>query len=202
MSLSLREALADYKPALPNGQARVLVVDDEPMVLSVLQETLAREGYKVTTAPSGAEALQIVKKEPPFSLVLTDERMPQLSGLDFLAQVKDIQPDATRILMTGVLELEIIINAINNGEIFRFVSKPWQPEELLVTIKNGVQRHDLLTRNAELHQEAIAMNSKLSELNRALEREVAREADQNRQLAALNHSLERKLHHSVDGDRS
>src|SRR5438477_3065244 len=124
--------------------------------------------------------------------------MPQLSGLDFLAQAKSIQPDATRVLMTGVLELDIVIKSINSGEIFRFVIKPWLREELLVTIKNGVQRHELITRNAELHRTTVAMNAELGALNQSLERRVAREAEQNRQLAALNHALERNLHRSVE----
>jgi response regulator RpfG family c-di-GMP phosphodiesterase len=124
--------------------------------------------------------------------------MPELSGLDFLAQVKNIQPEATRILMTGVLELDTIINSINTGEIFRFVIKPWLRPELVVTIKNGVQRYELITRNAELYRTTVAMNEELAGLNRSLEQRVAREAEQNRQLAALNHALERNLHRSVE----
>src|SRR5436305_10110051 len=99
--------------------------------------------------------------------------------------------------MTGVLELDTVIKAINSGEIYRFVIKPWLREELLVTIQNGVQRHDLIVRNAELHRTTVAMNQKLGELNHSLEEKVARDAEQNRQLAALNHALERNLHRSV-----
>src|SRR5258708_1642504 len=103
--------------------ARLLVVDDELLVLTALREMLSHEGYQVVAASSAAEALEFVQKEPPFALVLTDQRMPGMSGLDFLAQVKKLQPEATRILMTGVLELNTILDAINSGEIFRFIVK-------------------------------------------------------------------------------
>jgi response regulator RpfG family c-di-GMP phosphodiesterase len=178
--------------------ARLLIVDDEPLVLAVLRETLSREGYQVVVTSNAVEALDLIRKEPPFALILTDQRMPQVTGLEFLAQAKEIQPEATRILMTGVLELNTVVDAINRGEIYRFVIKPWLREELLVTIKNGVQRHELITRNAELHRATAAMNAQLAELNRSLEDRVAREAEHGRQLAALNHALERNLHRSVE----
>jgi len=178
--------------------ARLLIVDDEPLVLTALSEMLSREGYQVVSASSAVEAVDLVTKEPPFALVLTDQRMPGMTGLELLAEVKKIQPEATRILMTGVLELSTILDAINSGEIFRFIVKPWLREELLVTIKNGVGRHDLISRNAELHRTTVAMNAKLAELNQSLEERVARETEQNRQLAALNHALERNLHRSIE----
>jgi len=177
---------------------RILIIDDEPLMLGVLRETLAREGYHIVVASGGAEALDLLQKEPPFALVLTDQRMPQVTGLELLARVKEIQPDATRVLMTGVLEMSTVLEAINRGEIFRFVVKPWLREELLVAIKNGVHRHELITHNAELHRATVAMNSKLAELNASLEERVAREAEQNRHLDALNHALERNLHRSVE----
>ena len=177
--------------------ARLLILDDEPTVLTILRETLSREGYHVVTASTPPEALRLVE-EQTFSLILTDQRMPQMTGLEFLGRVKEIQPEATRVLMTGVLELNTIIDSINSGEIFRFVVKPWLREELLVTIKNGVQRSELIMRNAELYRTTVAMNEKLAELNRSLEERVVRESEQNRQLAALNHALERNLHRSVE----
>jgi len=177
--------------------ARILIVDDEPLVLAALRETLSREGYQIVAAPDAASALAVVRNET-FALVLTDQRMPRMTGLEFLAQAKNIQPEATRILMTGVLELNTVVESINSGEIFRFIVKPWLREELLVTVKNGIQRHELITRNAELHRDAVAMNARLAELNHSLEEQVAREARQNRQLAELNHALEQNLHRSVE----
>src|SRR5437588_13129334 len=113
--------------------ARLLVVDDDPSIGDMLQATLSRQGYQVVASVNPVEALTFVQNEP-FALVLTDQCMPQMSGLKFLGQVKNMQPEATRILMTGVLELSTIVDSINNGEIFRFIVKPWLREELLVTI--------------------------------------------------------------------
>ena len=175
-----------------------MIVDDEPVVLIALSQMLSREGYQVVAASSAVEAVDRVTKEPAFALVLTDQRMPGMSGLELLAEVKKIQPEATRILMTGVLELNTILDAINSGEIFRFIVKPWLREELLVTIKNGVGRYDLITRNTELHRTTVAMNAKLTELNQSLEERVDRETEQNRQLETLNHALERNLHRSIE----
>src|SRR5438105_1016723 len=177
--------------------ARILIVDDEELVLATLSQTLLRENYQVVAASDAATALALVQKET-FALVLTDQRMPQTSGLELLGEVKKIQPEATRILMTGVLDLDTIIDCINSGEIFRFIVKPWMREELLVTIKNGIQRYELIKHNAELHRSTVAMNARLEELNRTLEAQVRRETQQNLELAALNHALEQNLHRSVE----
>src|SRR6202043_2601755 len=105
----------------------------------------------------------------PVSVVITDQQMPMVTGLEFLAQVKQIQPDATRILITAVLNLSTVIEAINKGEIYRFVVKPWLREELLATVKNAVQRHELISKNSKLNAETREMNEKLTLLNRTLE---------------------------------
>ncbi len=176
---------------------RILVVDDEEVIALGLRETLAREGYQVTTACSAVAALDLLRRDS-FTLVLTDQRMPDLTGLELLAQAKQIQPEATRILMTGVLDLNTVIEAINQGEIYRFIVKPWLREELLVTVRNGVQRHELIRRNGELQRTTQAMNEQLAGLNQSLAQQVAREADQNRQLADLNLALEQNLQRSVE----
>src|SRR5262245_14108358 len=88
----------------------ILLVDDEEVVLSSLRDTLMAEGYRVTTAPNAMQGLARLR-ERAYSVVVTDQRMPMLTGLDFLAQVREIQPDATRILITAVLSLDVVINA-------------------------------------------------------------------------------------------
>ncbi|MEY2410808.1 MAG: hypothetical protein QOF48_3478, partial [Verrucomicrobiota bacterium] len=107
-----------------NKLHHILVVDDEEIVLAALRETLTREGYRVATALSAHEALGLLE-EHAFSVVLTDQQMPKLTGLEFLGQVKQRQPDATRILITGALSLATVIDSINKGEIYRFIVKPW-----------------------------------------------------------------------------
>src|SRR5882672_7313487 len=180
-----------------NGLHHVLVVDDEEVVLVALRDTLTREGYHITTATNGVEALARLKDQV-FSVVITDQQMPKLTGLEFLSQVKELQPDATRILITAVLNLSTVIDSINKGEIFRFIVKPWLREELLVTVKNAVQRHELICKNQMLQVATFAMNEKLTKLNASLEEQLEREADQNAELERLNLALRENLERSVE----
>jgi response regulator RpfG family c-di-GMP phosphodiesterase len=175
---------------------RVLVVDDEQIVLAGLRETLVREGYQVVTAPNSFVALDELQKQD-FSVIISDHQMPGVTGLEFLSSAKDIQPDATRILITAVLSLDTVIDAINKGEIFRFIVKPWLREELLATVKNAAQRYDLLRHNTQLQTEAIDMNQRLKSLNESLERQLAQGAAQNQRLEDLNRALAENLQHSV-----
>lgn len=175
----------------------ILVVDDEELVLASLRDTLAREGYHLSTAPNAVEALARLK-EQAFSVVITDQQMPVLSGLEFLSQVKEIQPDATRILITAVLNLETVIDSINKGEIYRFIVKPWLREELLVTIKNSVQRYEMICRNQTLQATTLVMNETLANLNGELETQLKMVADQKNQLEQLNAALHQNLQHSIE----
>jgi len=185
------------EPALVDpSKHRVLVVDDEEIVLVALRETLRREGYQVVTALNAVQALEVLK-QGPFSVILTDQQMPQVTGLELLAQVKGVQPDTTRILITAVLSLNTVIDAINKGEIYRFIVKPWLREELLATVRNAVQRHELVCRNQVLQATTLAMNEKLSALNRSLEQQVRRVAEQNQQFEQLAQALQANLEQSV-----
>jgi response regulator RpfG family c-di-GMP phosphodiesterase len=176
---------------------RILVVDDEEIVLVALRETLRREGYQVDTTVDAVQALEMVRQEQ-YAVIITDQMMPLLSGLEFLGQVKQIQPDATRILITAVLSLSTVIDAINKGEIYRFIVKPWLREELLATVRNAVQRYELLLRNAVLQATTLSMNEQLASVNRSLEEQVARGVEQNRRLNELNAAMAGNLSHSVD----
>lgn len=175
----------------------ILIVDDEEIVLVALRETLLREGYHVVASPHAVHALTVLK-EKQFAVVLSDQQMPMVNGLEFLAQVKDIQPDATRILITAVLNLSTVIDAINKGEIYRFIVKPWLREELLATVKNAVQRHEMIRSNKRLHAEAMAMNEKLTQLNSALEAEVSKVAQQNLELQKSAQAQQENLRQSVE----
>jgi len=183
---------ARFEPSLK----RILVVDDEEIVRIALRETLRRERYGVTACSSPEEGLEILQKEA-FSVIISDYQMPGMTGLDFLAQAKQLQPDATRILITAVLSLDTVIEAINKGEIYRFVVKPWFREELLATVRNAIQRHDLIVRNTVLQATTLAMNEQLVSLNKALETRVSAEADQRQKLSEMNQVLQLNLHHSV-----
>lgn len=181
-----------FEPSLK----RILVVDDEEIVRIALRQTLRRERYEVTACSSPEEGLQVLKTEA-FSVIISDYQMPGMTGLDFLAHAKQLQPDATRILITAVLSLDTVIEAINKGEIYRFVVKPWIREELLATVRNAIQRHDLIVRNTVLQATTLAMNEQLISLNKKLESRVSAEADQRQRLSEMNQALQLNLHHSV-----
>lgn len=184
-------------PADAPDLRRLLVVDDEEIVLLALRETLLRAGYEVVSTGDAREALEHLRRQA-FAVIITDQQMPRMTGLEFLSQAKEIQPDATRILITAVLNLGTVIEAINKGEIYRFIIKPWLREEFLGAIENAVQRYQLVARNAQLRATTQAMNERLTVLNRELEGQVRRVAEQNVELERLNRALGRNLDRSVE----
>jgi response regulator RpfG family c-di-GMP phosphodiesterase len=183
--------------AAPKPKDPVLVVDDEAVVLSLLQDTLEYAGYEVIGLTSPLLALEEIKKRT-FSVIISDQRMPELTGLELLGHASRIQPQATRILITAVLHLDTVIEAINKGEIFRFIVKPWLREEFLTTVHNGVQRYELICQNAQLQSATHSMNEQLVELNRSLEQQVKLIAQQNKQLSQMNAALEQNLVRSME----
>lgn len=154
-------------PKSPYLGHSALIVDDEEIVLVALRETLRQLGFKVTAVPDAIEGLTRLQDQP-FSIVITDHQMPRVTGLEFLAQVRQIQPRASRVLITAVLSLGTVIDAINRAEICRFLLKPWQREDLLATLDAAVARFESIDR---LHREADrlqAENNTLREQLRAL----------------------------------
>ena len=107
-----------------------------------------------------------------FSVIISDQLMPEITGLELLAQARSIQPFATRVLATAVLNLDTVIAAINKGEIFRFIIKPWLHEEFIATVKNASQRYQLICQNAHLQAATQSMNAQLVDLNRSLEQQL------------------------------
>ncbi|HXT11679.1 MAG TPA: HD domain-containing phosphohydrolase [Candidatus Angelobacter sp.] len=175
----------------------ILIVDDEDIVLAALRETLRRADFDAIPISDPVKALEEIKKRE-FSAIITDQSMPGLSGLELLGQARELQPYATRILVTAVLDLDTVIDAINKGEIYRFIVKPWLREEFLATVKNAVQRYELICQNAHLQRTTQSMNEQLVELNRSLEQQVQLVAQQNRQLAEVNDALARNLVRSME----
>ena len=179
------------------GAATILIVDDEPVVLNALKFTLEREGFHVVACTSPLKALAILA-ERDFSVIISDQRMPEMMGLDFLIESRRLRPQASRILITAVLALPTIVDAINKGEIFRFVAKPWLREELVATVRNAVQRHDLVTKNEALLAETQRLNGQLREANGALEAKVTELEQQRQRLDAANHDLATSYENSLE----
>lgn len=150
---------------------RVLIVDDEPLVLMALRETLESAGFKVDACNSPTQGLDKVR-ETEYPTVISDQRMPEMTGLEFLQEVRRLCPQTARILITGVLRLNTVVDAINQGEIFRFLAKPWLREELIATAENAYQHYLLQRRNANLQHELQEVNQALMASNRELERQL------------------------------
>jgi response regulator RpfG family c-di-GMP phosphodiesterase len=123
-------------------QTTVLFVDDESNILSALRRLFRPLNYKVLTANSGAQGLELMAQEP-VDLVISDMRMPEMDGAQFFEKVRDGWPDSVRILLTGYADISSAVAAINKGEIYRYVSKPWEDSELIATVKEALQRKQL-----------------------------------------------------------
>ncbi len=121
---------------------RILVVDDEINICNALRRSLRKEGYEILVANEPAQGLQILKTEK-VDLVLSDHLMPNMTGLEFLGIVRDRYPNTVRILLTGHADMETAIKAINDGQVYRFLTKPWDDLELKVTLYLAFEHLDL-----------------------------------------------------------
>ncbi len=181
-------------PIIP---ASILIVDDEPVVLAALKETLEREKYPVVACSSPLKALAILQ-ERDFAVIISDQKMPEMQGLDFLIESRKLHPNTSRILVTAVLSLPTIVDAINKGEIFRFVAKPWLREELLATVRNAIQRYDLITHNEMLQARTQQLNAQLIMANGELEKKVKDLETQRLQLDDANRDLGQRYESSLE----
>lgn len=183
-------------PGDPNSP-NILVVDDESIVLGALKQTLERDGHRVTATTSPVKALELLRQDD-FAVVVSDHRMPEMMGLDFLIESRKIRPHASRILITAVLSLPTIVEAINKGEIFRFVAKPWLREELSATIRNALHRHQLVTENENLTAQTQELNARLMVANASLARQVKDLEQKKAALDEANRELATSYDHSLD----
>ena len=175
----------------------LLIVDDEPRVLASLKEVLERQGYSVVTSSDAARALDLMRRQT-FAVVISDHLMPNMTGLEFLVECQRIQPQASRILVTAVLSLPTLVEAINKGEIYRFIAKPWLREELSATIRNAVNRYELLVQNQRLLDESSELNRQLQTANTALGAQVQQLEKQRHDLDQLNLELGRRYDLSLE----
>jgi response regulator RpfG family c-di-GMP phosphodiesterase len=163
----------------------VLFVDDEVNILKALQRLLRTEDMNVLCASRAAEALELLEKHPT-QVVVTDQRMPEMSGVDFLAQVRERQPDIVRMMLTGYTEMKVAVDAINRGEIYRLITKPWNDDELRATLRQAFDHADLKAEIKRLNQVTREQNFKLQDMNRNLEGKVR---DRTKQLAEKHQQL-------------
>ncbi|QGY38661.1 response regulator [Pseudodesulfovibrio cashew] len=135
-------------------QAKILLVDDEPNVLSGLRRQL-RDKYEISMATDPVEALESLDKKHPFAVVISDYRMPKLNGVEFLQKVREHSPDTTRLMLTGYADLESAISAVNDGNVFRFLTKPCDRETLRKNVEEAVSQFELLTLKKDLLEKTL-----------------------------------------------
>uniref|UniRef100_A0A486XKH3 Response regulator n=1 Tax=Rheinheimera sp. BAL341 TaxID=1708203 RepID=A0A486XKH3_9GAMM len=149
----------------------VLCVDDERSILKALQRLFFEADVELLLAESGKQALELMQHHR-VNLIVTDMRMPGMTGAEFLAQAAKLQPDAYRILMTGYADLASTISAINLGKIHRYIQKPWDNQELLTAVDEGLALYRLIRQNKVLTAKVAAQNKQLKEMNHSLEEMV------------------------------
>jgi response regulator RpfG family c-di-GMP phosphodiesterase len=151
---------------------RLLFVDDEPFVLKALKRTFELEGYEVVTASRPAEALEILGAGHQFVVIGSDYRMPEMDGAQFLQQAREVAPQSYRLLISAVEEFQAAVDAVNRGEIFRFIPKPWNHADLLHIVRSAVEEYHLRRNYQEMTTLLHSKNAALESLNLSLERRV------------------------------
>ncbi len=148
---------------------RILCVDDEKNVLKSLYRLFLDEDYELLTASSGAEGLEMMAQNRDVQLVISDYRMPEMNGVDFLRQVYERWPDTVRIVLSGYADTASVVAAINEGQIYKFIPKPWNDDELKVTVKNAIDHYMVEKHNRELTRQLKEKNQEQEILNQNLE---------------------------------
>lgn len=152
---------------------KILAVDDEQSSLNAIYRTLRRE-YDVILSLNGQSALEVLKNQK-IAVILGDQRMPEMTGVEFFKKSLNIQPDATRILITGYSDIEAIIQAINEGQVFYYINKPWEPDDLRIIIRRAAEQYQLIHENQRLLKELEAANQRLKAENVFLHQEVEKQ---------------------------
>lgn len=143
----------------------ILFVDDEENNLKSFKANFRRD-FKIHTALSGAEGLKIFEQNPDIHILLTDQRMPEMTGIEFLVEAQKINPEPIRILITGYTDINAVIDAINKGQVYRYLTKPWEYEDLKATIRNAFEVYSLRKENRELLDKLKRANDQLEFLLR------------------------------------
>lgn len=147
-----------------SDRIKILFVDDERNVLRALERIFLDDPYEILTANSGEEGLRILEDAGgDFQVIVSDYRMPVMNGVEFLKTVCERWPDTVRIVLSGYADAGAIVAAINEGQIYKFIPKPWNDEELRITIQNCLERYFLLQKNRELLLELAAANTVLEQ---------------------------------------
>ncbi len=191
----------EYVSSFSTVSARLLLVDDEENILLSLKRLFRSSGYEIITATSAIQALELLASQQPVDVIISDMRMPQMDGAEFLEQVALQWPDTIRILLTGYADLNSTVAAVNKGSIYRYISKPWEDSDIKLTVLRGLERKHLEQERHRLEKLTHAQNEELKQLNATLEkRVVSRTAELNQAMGFLeqaNDTLKRQYRESI-----
>jgi two-component system NtrC family sensor kinase len=146
-----------------NQQIRILFVDDEHNILNALQRVFVGEDYEILTATSGPEGMVILSEKSPVQVVVSDFRMAQMNGVDFLREVRAQWPETVRVILSGYADTAAIVSAINDGQVYRFIPKPWDEDDLRMTIAAAIEQYRRQKKEINF---AEAMQKRIDELER------------------------------------
>lgn len=169
--------------------SKIMFVDDEPNVLRALDRVFIDDEYEIITASSGEEGLEMLAENPDIKVVVSDYRMPGLNGVDFLRAVCQSHPETVRIVLSGYADTAAVVSAINEGQIYRFIPKPWDDGEVRTTIAKAIDLFDFRSHNRELIDQYLHLNSELQAHSRKLENTIIhRTAELTLNTRALEHT--------------
>jgi response regulator RpfG family c-di-GMP phosphodiesterase len=179
----------------------ILFVDDEENVLKSLKRVFMDEPYDLVTALSGKAALEILDKTN-FAVIVSDQRMPEMSGSEFLGKARVIQPDAVRVVLTGYADVQAAVSAINEGGAYRYIAKPWNDTDLMLVIRDAVATYGLKQENARLTELTKKQNDEMKKWNTELEVLVQEQTidiqNKNKELEKLNEQLRNNFRKSIE----
>jgi response regulator RpfG family c-di-GMP phosphodiesterase len=186
-------------PGAPHA-GTILCVDDEPNILSALRRLFRSQGYEVLTEQSARAGLAVLDARP-VDLVISDMRMPEMDGVQFLEQARARCPDTLRLLLTGNADVRLILDAVNRGQIYRYITKPWDDNEMSMVVRHALERQGLEREKRRLEALTVDQNEQLRELNQSLEAKVASRTEELRKvlddLVGTNDKLKRNFLTSI-----
>src|SRR6476646_10595263 len=149
------------------GKLKLMVVDDEPDNLDLLYRTFRRD-FEVFKANSGLNALQTLDQEGEMAIIISDQRMPGMNGTEFLSKTVDRFPDTIRIVLTGYTDVEDLVEAINTGKVFKYITKPWMPDELKTVVQQAAETYQVLKQRTNELQRALRRESLFNAMTTAI----------------------------------
>ena len=176
-------SLDGLTPDSPQARRTLLLVDDEPSILSALKRLFRPDGYRLLTAASGAEALELLASHQ-VDVILSDQRMPGMTGVDFLRRTKALHPDTIRMTLSGFTDLQSIIDAVNEGAVYKFLTKPWDDDRLRGHVTQAFAQKEMADDNRRLQRELATATADQASLNQRLAQLLDRETEQSRLMQA------------------